>query len=98
MPRCTRHSMRSGSPRSWPNKSGMKNEPRWILSLGEELPESAKLSGDICGLPCIARLLQRKGFLTDEETRDFLRPRLARLSDPFLLPNMRLAVDRILTA
>ena len=76
----------------------MKNERPWILSLDDGLPGAAKLSPEVCGLPCIARLLQRKGFLSDEQARDFLRPRLARLSDPFLLPNMRVAVDRILAA
>ena len=60
--------------------------------------ESPPFSEETCGLPCIARLLQRKGLLTDEEATDFLRPRLGRLADPFLLPQMRLAVDRILRA
>ena len=40
----------------------------------------------------------RKGFVTKEDVEDFLRPRLKSLSDPFLLPNMDAAVDRILAA
>ena len=48
--------------------------------------------------PCIARLLMRKGFTSTEEVEIFLRPRLRTLSDPFLLPNMQAAVDRILGA
>jgi len=40
----------------------------------------------------------RKGFATSEEVETFLRPRLSSLSDPFLLPNMQAAVDRILVA
>jgi single-stranded-DNA-specific exonuclease len=40
----------------------------------------------------------RKGFASAEEVERFLRPRLSSLSDPFLLPNMRPAVERILTA
>src|SRR5437762_4923448 len=40
----------------------------------------------------------RKGFATKGEVEDFLRPRLKSLSDPFLLPNMEAAVDRILDA
>lgn len=35
---------------------------------------------------------------SDQEVTDFLGPRLARLSDPFLLPNMRTAVERVLRA
>jgi single-stranded-DNA-specific exonuclease len=37
-------------------------------------------------------------LLNDQQATDFLRPRLRQLSDPFLLPNMRAAVDRILRA
>src|ERR1700692_1394508 len=51
---------------------------------------------EICGSECIARLLMRKGFANAEEVETFLRPRLSSLSDPFLLPNMQTAVDRIL--
>src|SRR5207248_1199257 len=40
----------------------------------------------------------RKGFASAKEVEAFLRPRLSSLSDPFLLPNMQAAVDRILNA
>ena len=40
----------------------------------------------------------RKGFASAKEVETFLRPRLSSLSDPFLLPNMQAAVDRILDA
>ena len=40
----------------------------------------------------------RKGFASAAEVETFLRPRLSSLSDPFLLPNMRAAVTRILEA
>jgi single-stranded-DNA-specific exonuclease len=40
----------------------------------------------------------RKGFASAREVETFLRPRLSSLSDPFLLPNMQAAVDRILDA
>ena len=40
----------------------------------------------------------RKGFASSEEVEAFLRPRLSTLSDPFLLPNMQTAVERILIA
>jgi single-stranded-DNA-specific exonuclease len=49
-------------------------------------------------LPCIVRLLMRKGFASADEVNAFLEPRLNSLSDPFLLPNLRAAVDRILQA
>jgi single-stranded-DNA-specific exonuclease len=43
-------------------------------------------------------LLFRKGFRSADEVQNFLRPRLSSLSDPFLLPQMRAAVPRILLA
>lgn len=73
---------------------------RWIIAQPEELDaDNAAISWrDICGSDCIARLLLRKGFQCAEEVNSFLRPRLGSLSDPFLLPQMRAAVSRILTA
>ncbi|HSH37402.1 MAG TPA: single-stranded-DNA-specific exonuclease RecJ, partial [Chthoniobacterales bacterium] len=53
---------------------------------------------EICGLPCIAALLQRKGFTCADDVTAFLRPRLRSLGDPFLLPNLSAAVARILEA
>src|SRR5207245_7692234 len=53
---------------------------------------------EICGSSCIARLLLRNGFATTAEVETFLRPRLRSLSDPFRLPNMKAAVDRVLAA
>ena len=76
----------------------MKRERRWILAPTNDTAGVAKFSDHVCALPCIALLLQRKGLFTDEQATDFLRPRLGRLSDPFLLPDMRAAVDRILRA
>ena len=71
---------------------------RWVLAPPEELNGSAISWGEICGSECIARLLLRKGFRCAEEVDAFLRPRLGSLSDPFLLPQMREAVSRILDA
>jgi single-stranded-DNA-specific exonuclease len=71
---------------------------RWILAPPEELNGSAISWDEICGSECIARLLLRKGFRHTEEVDAFLRPRLGSLSDPFLLPQMRAAVSRILEA
>jgi len=43
----------------------------------------------------IAHLLVSRGLRNAEEARDFLNPKLADLSDPFQLPDMGKAVDRI---
>jgi single-stranded-DNA-specific exonuclease len=73
-------------------------QSRWIIASPEELNGGSISWGEICGSACIARLLMRKGFATAEDVETFLRPRLSSLSDPFLLPNMHPAVDRILAA
>jgi single-stranded-DNA-specific exonuclease len=73
-------------------------ETRWIIAPREELNGSAISWNEICGSECIARLLMRKGFASAQEVETFLRPRLSSLSDPFLLPNMRAAVERVLGA
>src|SRR6266513_2410681 len=73
-------------------------QSRWILRPPEELNEGPISWSEICGCECIARLLMRKGFGTADEVQAFLQPRLKSLSDPFLLPNMQAAVERIFRA
>jgi single-stranded-DNA-specific exonuclease len=48
--------------------------------------------------PFLARLLTLRGIVAPEDARLFLDPRLKNLSDPFLLPGMRPAIERILQA
>jgi single-stranded-DNA-specific exonuclease len=73
-------------------------QDRWILPPCENLNSGAIAWNEICGSECIARLLLRKGFQSPDDVQSFLRPRLSSLSDPFLLPQMRAAVARILGA
>jgi single-stranded-DNA-specific exonuclease len=73
-------------------------QSRWILLPPEELNGGPISWSEVCSCECIARLLFRKGFATVEEVQAFLQPRLKSLSDPFLLPNMEAAVNRILSA
>lgn len=73
-------------------------QTRWIIAPQEKLDGGPISWAEICGAPCIARLLLRKGFASGEEVQTFLRPRLKSLSDPFLLPNMAAAVERVLAA
>ena len=66
----------------------------WIM---REAPEGwERLVPD--GMPRIlGRLLAQRG-VGEEEVETFLRPRLGQLSDPFEIPEMDLAVERILLA
>jgi single-stranded-DNA-specific exonuclease len=48
--------------------------------------------------PWVAELLARRGFTGPDTALGFLDPKLRALSDPFLLPDMDRAVDRLLAA
>lgn len=73
-------------------------ERRWIIAPPLEQDDSGIPWSDLCDLPCIANLLRRKGFSCADDVNAFLQPRLRSLADPFLLPNMSAAVERILQA
>jgi single-stranded-DNA-specific exonuclease len=72
-------------------------ERRWILAAADDAPAEAFWT-EICGSACITQLLRRKGFSCAEAVHGYLRPRLSSLSDPFLLPQMHEAVERIFAA
>jgi single-stranded-DNA-specific exonuclease len=70
---------------------------RWSLAapqplLANELAAQLKVS------PLLAQCLVNRGFSEVPLIRDFLAPRLKNLADPFLLPNMNAAVERLLAA
>jgi single-stranded-DNA-specific exonuclease len=73
-------------------------ERRWIIAPVEDKPNAGIAWPEVCNLPCIAELLKRKNFTSTDQVNAFLEPRLSSLSDPFLLPNMAVAVTRILRA
>src|SRR3954466_6030132 len=70
---------------------------RWIVAppqplLTEQLVKALKIS------PLLAQCLVNRGFSELERITNFLQPRLKNLADPFLLPNMAAAVDRLFQA
>lgn len=70
---------------------------RWQLA-----QPRAELLAQICGelrIPeLLARCLVNRGCGSVEEAKGYLEPKLASLSDPFLLPDIGKAVDRLLVA
>jgi single-stranded-DNA-specific exonuclease len=71
---------------------------RWILPATHD-PSAIVSLAEALQIPnAIAELLWRRGYRTPESAKPHLDPRLASLADPFLLPDMRAAVDRIFTA
>jgi single-stranded-DNA-specific exonuclease len=73
-------------------------QPRWILARDIALPGNGIPWPELCGSDCIARLLRRREFACSDEVRAFLNPRLSTLADPFFLPGMQDAVERIFHA
>ena len=70
---------------------------RWSLS-----PPQPGLAGQLADAlrlpPLLAQCLLNRGLSDPAAIRAFLQPRLKQLADPFLLPNMRAAVERLLEA
>ncbi len=60
--------------------------------LAQHLAEAGRVS------PLLAQCLLNRGISEPEKINQFLEPRLKMLADPFLLPNMEAAVDRLLIA
>ncbi len=70
---------------------------RWLISRTNPdyvnyLSKAASVS------PLLAQVLINRGIKTPGEVSDFLNPGLTNLSDPFDLPDMKVAVDRIKAA
>lgn len=84
--------------RSMPELSLRNLDRHWIIAQPCADAENGITWTDICGVPCIVELLKRKSFASADDVNAFLVPRLHSLSDPFLLPNMSVAVARILQA
>jgi single-stranded-DNA-specific exonuclease len=73
-------------------------EKQWIIANCDEQNDSGIPWAEICDLPCMVNLLRRKGFTCADDVNAYLQPRLGSLGDPFLLPNMSAAVERMLRA
>ena len=70
---------------------------RWIKkqfdpSIASQLENTLKIH------PIFCRLLSQRGIKTFQEAKEFFRPNLNKLHDPFLMKDMEKAVDRLLYA
>ncbi|HEX8295618.1 MAG TPA: single-stranded-DNA-specific exonuclease RecJ [Chthoniobacteraceae bacterium] len=71
---------------------------RWIFPDAVDADQVRRLIQELRVSPFASELLVRRGFAAPEDAERFLNPRLKSLADPFLLPQMSAAVERILTA
>ena len=70
---------------------------RWSLATPQPL-FAGQLASQLKISPLLAQCLLNRGFSEPSAIPDFLQPRLKNLADPFLLPDMAAAVDRLLRA
>ncbi|MGH7953870.1 MAG: DHH family phosphoesterase, partial [Limisphaerales bacterium] len=70
---------------------------RWSLALPQPLL-AGQLASKLKISPLLAQCLVNRGFSEPAAIENFLSPRLKNLADPFLLPNMTAAVERLFRA
>jgi single-stranded-DNA-specific exonuclease len=70
---------------------------RWSLAPSQPLL-AGQLASQLKISPLLAQCLLNRGFSEISAIENFLSPRLKNLADPFLLPNMDKAVERLLRA
>ena len=70
---------------------------RWSLAPPQPLL-AGQLASQLKIPPLLAQCLLNRGFSEPSAIENFLSPRLKNLADPFLLPNMAVAVGRLLRA
>ncbi len=70
---------------------------RWSLAPAQPAL-TAVLAKELGISPLLAQCLLNRGLSEPEPIQRFLEPRLKHLADPFLLPNMAVAIDRLLRA
>lgn len=70
-------------------------DKRWIVQNNYDKNEVEKLAGELNVDKVIATLLVERGITTFEKAREFFRPSLDYLHDPFLMKDMDRAILRI---
>ncbi|MFP4018949.1 MAG: single-stranded-DNA-specific exonuclease RecJ, partial [Bacteroidales bacterium] len=70
-------------------------EKRWIYKPASKKNDIEKMSQSLNIDELLANLLIQRGIKTFEQARNFFRPDLDKLYDPFLMKDMNLAVEKI---
>mgnify|MGYP003319339517 FL=1 len=68
----------------------------WIIEENNDVETINTLSKELNVDPIISSMLVNRGVRSFDQAKDFFRPNLSQLHDPFLMKHMTLAVDRIL--
>ncbi|MCQ2154091.1 MAG: single-stranded-DNA-specific exonuclease RecJ [Bacteroidales bacterium] len=73
----------------------MDKECRWLVSTPADPEKVSRLSTEVGIDSVLADLLVQRGVETYEQARQFFRPSLDDLHDPFLMKDMDVAVERV---
>ena len=73
----------------------MINKWNFRTPTSEELRERDRLAADLGISPVISLLLVQRGITSADEAKRFFKPSLSDLHDPFLMPDMEKAVNRL---
>ena len=76
----------------------MSAERKWILNEAADQETVGRLSAELGIDRVLAGLLVQRGVETFDQARDFFRPNLENLHDPFMMKDMDEAVDRLYDA
>ncbi len=76
----------------------MKREYRWTISRPPEASLIAQLAKEINVTETISKILIHRGITTYDKAKEFFRPELSHLHDPFLMNGMEEAVNRVVRA
>ncbi|MEM7009981.1 MAG: single-stranded-DNA-specific exonuclease RecJ [Verrucomicrobiota bacterium] len=71
---------------------------KWVIRERPDREKAEEIAQEFGLRPLIAELLLQRGFTESADIAEFLHPRLSDLSDPFLLPNLDVAVERVFKA
>ena len=70
-------------------------EKRWVENNHSDKTAIDRLAGELNVNAVVASLLIKRGIHTFDQARDFFRPSMLHLHDPFLMKDMELAINRI---
>jgi single-stranded-DNA-specific exonuclease len=72
-------------------------QKRWTI-VADDKQQTGLLQKALNIHPVFCKILSQRGIRTFEEAKDFFRPQLTQLHDPWLMKDMTIAVERLLTA
>jgi single-stranded-DNA-specific exonuclease len=70
-------------------------EKRWVQATKGNQEQTDSLAQQLNIDPSLAQILVQRGIVTFDQAKDFFRPQISQLHDPFLMKDMDLAIDRI---